>query len=588
MFNYNKDFKWKKYLKRGCIGLVCVFLLLFASFENTKRVDNAKAMTDFSSKVVNIGGYNITLQGNYNVSVWRSGNTVYCKTHVYVAAPNGAWSAMGAQVSTNKGSASKTFVGDGSAAPKAGSGDVQFSFTDAGKGTVSGTIYAGFMPNLNGSQALSATFSVPYPSSESDTLIYDTNGGSGGPDSQSVNGNATISSTKPTRAGYDFLYWASTRTWANEAKTVKINHSTIDRAFFHSIGNNTYEIMVHTNGNIGSVNVPIWTADGDQSDLVWHPLGSGSWTRDGQYYNWGAQVTHVGDLAGTQLWVHIYAYPSSGGHVAVEYGGIPQIFYPGGSYKHVSGSGKSTTIYAVWSAPHKYKVTYNGNGGLYNGSSTWSNTATYDENYTTYSNNNFFVRTGYTFVGWNTKADGTGKDWTGWINKPWRWSYDYDVTLYAQWRPITYTVTYNGNGADRGKTTSSEHTYDSAKNLPSNGYEKDGHAFLGWSTSPNGGVQYGNKASVVNLTATNGATVTLYAQWKQLGYEINYDGNGATGGSTSTQYAPFNQTTTLNKNGYYKKGYKFKEWNTKTNGSGESYKDQQSISVDSNKTVTKQ
>lgn len=120
-----------------------------------------------------------------------------------------------------------------------------------------------------------------------------------------------------------------------------------------------------------------------------------------------------------------------------------------------------------------------------------------------------------------------------------------------------------------------------------NGYEKDGHAFLGWSTSPNGGVQYGNKASVVNLTATNGATVTLYAQWKLLGYEINYDGNGATGGSTSTQYAPFNQTTTLNKNGYHKKGYKFKEWNTKTNGSGESYKDQQSISVDSNKTVTK-
>lgn len=91
-----------------------------------------------------------------------------------------------------------------------------------------------------------------------------------------------------------------------------------------------------------------------------------------------------------------------------------------------------------------------------------------------------------------------------------------NTTIYAHWAANTYTVSYNGNGADRGKTTSSEHTYDSAKNLPSNGYEKDGHAFLGWSTSPNGGVQYGNKASVVNLTATNGATVTLYAQWKLL------------------------------------------------------------------------
>ena len=77
-------------------------------------------------------------------------------------------------------------------------------------------------------------------------------------------------------------------------------------------------------------------------------------------------------------------------------------------------------------------------------------------------------------------------------------------------------------------------------------------------------------------------------KWKQLGYEINYDGNGADGGSTSGQFVPYNQTTSLNKSGYYKKGYKFKEWNSKSNGSGESYKDQQNISVDENKTVTKQ
>lgn len=162
-----------------------------------------------------------------------------------------------------------------------------------------------------------------------------------------------------------------------------------------------------------------------------------------------------------------------------------------------------------------------------------------------------------------------------------------NTTIYAHWTANTYTVSYNGNGATSGNTASSNHTYDSSKRLTTNGYVRDGYAFLGWSTSPNGSVQYSNGQNVSNLTTTNGATINLYAQWKSLGYEINYDGNGADGGSTSTQYAPFNQTTTLNKNGYYKKGYKFKEWNTKTNGSGESYKDQQSISVDSNKTVTK-
>ena len=220
-------------------------------------------------------------------------------------------------------------------------------------------------------------------------------------------------------------------------------------------------------------------------------------------------------------------------------------------------------------------LSYNANGGSVSpGSKSCSIGGTYGTLPTP-------TRTGYRFSGWYTSASGGSQ-----VSSSTKMG-SSNTTIYAHWTANTYTVSYNGNGATGGSTASSSHTYASSKKLTKNGYVRDGYAFLGWSTSSNGSVQYSDGQSVSNLTTTNGATINLYAQWKSLGYEINYDGNGADGGNTSTQYAPFNQTTTLNKNGYYKKGYKFKEWNTKTNGSGESYKDQQSISVDSNKTVTK-
>ena len=190
------------------------------------------------------------------------------------------------------------------------------------------------------------------------------------------------------------------------------------------------------------------------------------------------------------------------------------------------------------------------------------------------------------------RAHVANKGWMSWVNEgevAGTTGQNLDMqAIEIALTPKSYTVTYNGNGATSGSTASSSHTCASSKNLTKNGYVRDGYKFLGWSTSQNGSVQYSDEQSVSNLTTTNGATVNLYAQWKQLGYEIDYDGNGADGGSTTTQYATYNQRTTLNKNGSYKKGYKFKEWNSKANGSGESYKDQQSISVDENKTVTKQ
>ena len=55
---------------------------------------------------------------------------------------------------------------------------------------------------------------------------------------------------------------------------------------------------------------------------------------------------------------------------------------------------------------------------------------------------------------------GNGEDWTPWIGKQWRWSYDYNLTLYAQWERTTFgnTVSHwlwgfkNGEGNNAAKT----------------------------------------------------------------------------------------------------------------------------------------
>ena len=139
------------------------------------------------------------------------------------------------------------------------------------------------------------------------------------------------------------------------------------------------------------------------------------------------------------------------------------------------------------------------------------------------------TRTGYTFGGWWTGTNGSGTQYTSTTI----YNTASDITLYAKWTPITYTVAYNGNGNTGGSTTTSSHTYDVAKVLTSNGFTRSytvtynyngngqsngtaiaTYTFNNWNTlSSGGGTTYTNGQSIVNLTSTNGATVNLYAQW---------------------------------------------------------------------------
>ena len=136
------------------------------------------------------------------------------------------------------------------------------------------------------------------------------------------------------------------------------------------------------------------------------------------------------------------------------------------------------------------------------------------------------TRTGYTFDGWYT-SDGTKVSQT--------FTPTATTTLYAHWTPITYTVSYNGNGATSGETASSSHTYDVAKALTANGFKREFTVtfdynysgstattaaavsnFNGWAKTETGAAEYSDGASVTNLSSTDGDTVILYAIWTDV------------------------------------------------------------------------
>ena len=118
------------------------------------------------------------------------------------------------------------------------------------------------------------------------------------------------------------------------------------------------------------------------------------------------------------------------------------------------------------------------------------------------------TKLGYTFGGWYGSSELTAS-----------WSFNsavtQNITLHAKWTPYAYFVAYHKVAPDaNGSTVTSTHAYGEAKILTENGFTRTGYSFAGWDTAAAGeAVVYANTASVINLTAVDNATVTLYAKW---------------------------------------------------------------------------
>lgn len=210
--------------------------------------------------------------------------------------------------------------------------------------------------------------------------------------------------------------------------------------------------------------------------------------------------------------------------------------------------------------PNSYSIKYYSNDGSERNA---SQTCKYGTN-ATLKTSSAFPRSGYTLVGWNTKADGSGTSYgLGTTVKNLCEENGGVYNLYAQWEPISVTVTLNANnGTVDGKSTKTitvkyGQTYGSLPEPVRAGYE-----FLGWRMGYSSGVYVDDTTQVTKTNAHS-----LYAQWKASTYTLTMDANGGTveGNATATKDIVFASTYGTLPDPL-REGYSFDGWYTAVSG----------------------
>jgi len=178
---------------------------------------------------------------------------------------------------------------------------------------------------------------------------------------------------------------------------------------------------------------------------------------------------------------------------------------------------QSRTLYARWLI-NSYTVTYNANTGNLD---TASVTFNYGGSTTLLTP----TKVGNTFQGWydtttaGTKIGDAGATYNTALSQ----------TLYAQWSPNTYTISYNPNtGSVDPATSSFVYGGSTALLTPT----KTGYTFQGWYDTTTAGTKIGDAGATYNTALSR----TLYAQWLVDTYTYTYAGNG---GSVDTSTVTF-------------------------------------------------
>ena len=230
---------------------------------------------------------------------------------------------------------------------------------------------------------------------ETYTVRYDANGGSGAPSGQTKTYGVplTLSMGKPTRAGYEFLGWATSKGATASEYAPGERYTDEASVTFYAVWRyvpKTYTVSYDANG--GS-NAPGTQTKTENITLT---LASTNPAREGYTFR-GWATTPTATTADYQ---------------------------PGGSYT----ANAAVTLYAVWEKD-SYTVSYDANGGT---GAPSSQVKKYGE--TLKLRTEIPTRSGYDFLGWAESSTATSATYAAGAT----YFENADITLYAVWRERNY------------------------------------------------------------------------------------------------------------------------------------------------------
>ena len=145
-----------------------------------------------------------------------------------------------------------------------------------------------------------------------------------------------------------------------------------------------------------------------------------------------------------------------------------------------SGSCSTTSNIVSVVVNQTYTVTYDANGATSGSAPTDATKYSSGASVTVKANSDNLAKTGYTFAGWNTKADGTGTTYTAGTGT---FTISANTTLYAKWTANTYTVKWIVDG--KTARTDTGVAYNTSKTAPAVSPIPCGDVIAGWTDAEN-------------------------------------------------------------------------------------------------------